>query len=230
MKIIIDAAYLCRSEDQNILEGNYIDIVNDLKIQVELGPIGRRVHFYDEPDVENVDEYDLQTLERSHFRRFYIERVQMSRKNLLIDFLCFTKIDEMYLHFFQYYTSNCKFNRNDITRIKDCNIKSISTSVLERPYYRAYAETPWIELSQIKSLEQLIIRPWTDFSLYRLQSFPFYAITIGRKGKKEFVSNIVEIKKLLDSLSIRPYIIGPMWIYNCKMHIVIHFNNSQSVV
>ena len=102
VKIIIDAAYLCRSEDHNILERNYIDIVNDLNIQVELGPIGR-VHFYDdESDLQNVDEYDLQALERSHFRRLYIERVRMSRKDLLIDFLCSTKIDEMYLNFFQY--------------------------------------------------------------------------------------------------------------------------------
>ena len=227
VKIIIDAAHLCRSEDQNILEGNYIDIVNDLKIQVELGPIGRRVHFYDEPDVENVDEWDLAALEKSHFRRFYVERVKISRKTSLIRFLCFAKIDEICLNFFQYYTSNCKFNRNDITRMKDCNLKSIATSVLERPNYIVYAENPWIELSQIKSLEQLIINPWTDFSLYRLQSFSFYAITIGQR-KKQFVSNIVELRELFECrcVSMCARVQGPMWIYNFGVYIVIHLNNS----
>ena len=130
-------------------------------------------------------------------------------KRDLITFLCSAKIDEIHLNFFQYCLSGCKFNRNDIIRIKDCHIKSIGTRVLERPDYTMYMETPWIELSQIKSLEQLIIGSWTDFSLYRLQSFPFYAITIKGK-KKEFVSNIVEIYELLTSLSIRPYITSPL--------------------
>ena len=135
VKIIIDAAYLCRSEDKNLLERNYIDIVNDLKIQVELGPIEKINILYDEPDDEKLDAYDLQTLKKSHFRRFFAERIQLSHKNTFINFLCCTKIDEIHLNFFQYYSSGCKFNRNDITRIKDCNIKSIGTSVLERPFY-----------------------------------------------------------------------------------------------
>ena len=196
--------------------------MNDLKIQVELGPLERINILDDEPDDEKVNEYDLRRLKKSHFRRFYVERIQMIFKRDLI------KIDEIHLNFFQYCLSGCKFNRN-IIRIKDCHIKSIGTRVLERPDYTMYAETPWIELSQIKSLEQLIIRPWTDFSLYRLQSFPFYAITI-RGRKKEFVSNIVEIKELLASLSIGPYITSPLWIYNCRMDMVIHLNNFKSVV
>ena len=112
--------------------------------------------------------------------------------------------------------------------MKDCNIKSIATSVLYRPNYITYAENPWIELSQIKSLKHLIINPWTDFSLYRLQPFSFYAITIGRE-KKQLVSNIVELQELLECRCVSGYtrVEGPMWIYNFGVHIAIHLNNSE---
>ena len=97
--------------------------MNDLKIQVELGPIGKLNILEDELDDEKVNEYDLQRLKKSHFRRFYGERIQMIFKRDLIKFLCSTKIDEIHLNFFQYCLSGCKFNRNDIIRIKDCHIK-----------------------------------------------------------------------------------------------------------
>ena len=73
VKIIIDAAYLCRSEDQNLLDRNYIDIVNDLKIQVELGPIEKINILYDEPDDEKVNEYDLRRLKNLIFDNFMLK-------------------------------------------------------------------------------------------------------------------------------------------------------------
>ena len=182
--LVIDAGVLCRSQEENDVEENYLDTLNDLNIQVELGPIGK-AHTYGEPCIEMIDDNDLKELTRCHFKQFYVERIKhMEEKDDLIDFLLHTKIDEIYLNFFQFYTTHCKFERNDIAKIKNCNIKSIATSVLYRPNYMTYGENPWFELSQIKSLKHLIINPWTDFSLYRLQPFSFYAITIGNEKKK----------------------------------------------
>ena len=228
VRIIIDAAILCRSQEDNDCEESYVDTVNDLNIQVELDQIGK-AHFYGEPCIEMVDDNDLKMLAGCHFRQFYIERIRhIDEKDDLMDFLVHAKIDGIYLNFFQFYTSHCKFDRNDITRIKNCNIKSISTSVLFRPNYMMYGENPWFELSQIKTLKHLIINPWTDFSLYRLQSFSFHAITIGHE-KKRYVSNILELHELFECRCVTVYtrIQGPMWIYQFGVYVVVHLNNSQ---
>ena len=226
--LVVDAGVLCRSQEENDVEENYLDTLNDLNIKVELGPIGK-AHTYGEPCIEMIDDNDLKELTRCHFKQFYVERIKhMEEKDDLIDFLLHTKIDEIYLNFFQFYVSHCKFERHDIAKIKNCNIKSIATSALYRANYMTYAENPWVELSQIKSLKDLIINPWTDLSLYRLQSFSFYAITIGNE-KKRFVSSIVELRDLFECrcISVSTRVQGPMWIYKFGVYVIIHLTNSQ---
>ena len=65
-----------------------------------------------------------------------------------------------------------------------------------------------------------------DLLLYRLMSFSFYAVTFGDEQKR-YVSEIVELKELLEEKAYRQRLEGPLWILWTRTPLTIWLNNSD---
>ena len=151
-----------------------------------------------------------------------LQYIVARKKQQFLQWLSGTNIQEIHFTRFQRNCVGLKFSREDIITMKELNIITISSRVLEgTKSARTCDENPWPELKHIKSLKTIHLASYSVLNLYNLSKFPFYGIKFGMEIL--VVNDITTLRELLDDRNWACWIIseGPAWIYRLLVPVQI---------